>query len=145
MAAGAAGLAALRGLALGLGRPPSSPPGFFSPPSRPPGLLPPSRGEALANGDLAVGDQLPSVRVLAERLLVNHNTVAKAFNELVRDGVIESRHGRGVFVAKKRNIYTKAERTRRLEAALESFVSEALLLDFDNDEIRQALDRKLKD
>ena len=99
----------------------------------------------VTNGDLAMGDQLPSVRALAERLLVNHNTVARAFNELVRDGVIESRHGRGVFVAKRRNIYTKAERTRRLEAALASFVSEALLLDFGNDEIQQALERKLND
>ena len=65
----------------------------------------------VTNGDLAVGDQLPSVRALAERLLVNHNTVAKAYQVLVRDGVIESRHGRGVFITKRRNIYTKAERT----------------------------------
>jgi len=99
----------------------------------------------VTNGDLAVGDRLPSVRGLAERLLVNHNTVARAYNELVRDGVIESRHGRGVFIAKRRNIYTKAERTRRLEAALEAFVNEALLLDFDGDEIRQAVEVKLRE
>ena len=92
-----------------------------------------------------MGDRLPSVRVLAERLLINHNTVAKAYNELVRDGVIESRHGRGVFIAKRRKIYTKAERTRRLQAALEAFMSEAFLLDFDDQEIRKAVDRKLKE
>lgn len=99
----------------------------------------------VTNGDLVVGDQLPSVRTLAERLLVNHNTVAKAYQVLVRDGVIESRHGRGVFITKRRNIYTKAERSRRLEAALQAFVSEALLLDFDDGEIRQAVERKLND
>ncbi|MBT4866317.1 MAG: GntR family transcriptional regulator [Planctomycetaceae bacterium] len=99
----------------------------------------------VTNGELAVGDQLPSVRALAERLLVNHNTVAKAYQALVRDGVIESRHGRGVFVAKRRNIYTKAERHRRLDAALQAFVGEALLLDFDDAEIRQAVEKKLND
>ena len=76
---------------------------------------------------------------------MNHNTVARAYNELVRDGMIESRHGRGVFIAKRRNIYTKAERTRRLEAALEVFLNEALLLDFGSDEIRQAVEAKLKE
>ena len=98
---------------------------------------------AVAAGQLNVGDRLPPVRALAERLLVNHNTVAKAYNDLVRDGVIESRHGLGVFVARRRPIYTKAERTRRLEAALDAFVSEALVLDFHADEIEQALRRKL--
>lgn len=100
---------------------------------------------SVTNGELAIGDQLPSVRALAERLLVNHNTVAKAYQVLVRDGVIESRHGRGVFITKRRNIYTKAERSRRLEAALQMFVSEALLLDFDDAEIQQAVERKLID
>lgn len=100
---------------------------------------------SVTNGELAIGDQLPSVRALAERLLVNHNTVAKAYQVLVRDGVIESRHGRGVFITKRRNIYTKAERSRRLEAALQVFVSEALLLDFADAEIQQAVERKLID
>ncbi len=100
---------------------------------------------SVTNGELSVGDRLPSVRALAERLLVNHNTVAKAYQILVRDGVIESRHGRGVFITKRRNIYTKAERSRRLEAALQVFVSEALLLDFDDAEIQQAVEQKLID
>ena len=99
---------------------------------------------AVSNRTLAVGDRLPSVRALAERLLVNHNTVAKAYNDLIRDGVIESRHGLGVFVARRRSIFTRAERTRRLDAALDTFISEALVLDFSNDEIRLALERKLE-
>jgi GntR family transcriptional regulator len=99
---------------------------------------------AAAHGSLAVGDRLPSVRALAERLVVNHNTVAKAYNDLIRDGVIESRHGLGVFVAKRRSIFTKAERTRRLDAALDAFLSEALVLEFSNEEIQLALERKLQ-
>ena len=98
---------------------------------------------AIASGDLAVGDQLPSVRVLAERLLVNHNTVAKAFNELVRDGVLESRHGLGAFVAQRRNVYSNAERKRRLDAAIATLTSEAVLLDFSREELLEAVARNL--
>lgn len=99
---------------------------------------------AVAAGQIAVGDKLPSVRAVAERLVVNPNTVAKAYNDLVRDGVIESRHGLGVFVARRRAIYTKAERVRRLDAALDTFLSEALVLDFNNEEIQEALQKRLE-
>ena len=98
---------------------------------------------AIASGDLAVGDQLPSVRVLAERLLVNHNTVAKAFNELVRDGVLESRHGLGAFVAKRRNVFSTAERRRRLDVAIAALTSEAVLLDFSHEELLEAVAKNL--
>ena len=98
---------------------------------------------AVAGGELAVGDQLPSVRALAERLVVNHNTIAKAYAELSRDGVIESQRGRGVFVARRRNVFTKAERTRRLSAALDAFLSEALTLDFTEQEIRDAVGTRI--
>jgi GntR family transcriptional regulator len=99
--------------------------------------------QAIANGRLALGDQLPSVRALAERLLLNPNTVARAYGELAREGIIEPRHGRGVFVARRRQVYTKAERSRRLERAVEAMLAEALLLDFDRDEILESVNRKI--
>ena len=99
--------------------------------------------QAIAGGGLALGDQLPSVRSLAERLLLNPNTVARAYGELAREGIIESRQGRGVFVARRRQVYTKAERTRRLERAVEAMVAEALLLDFDREEILESVSRKI--
>jgi GntR family transcriptional regulator len=68
---------------------------------------------AVAMGTLAAGHTMPSVRALAERLLVNVNTVAKAYGELVRDGVLEAHQGRGVFVAEKRQVYSKAAEIRR--------------------------------
>jgi GntR family transcriptional regulator len=97
----------------------------------------------MATGALTAGDPMPSVRGLAERLVVNANTVVKAYAELVRDGVLESRHGLGFFVAPKRQVYSKAERLRRLRQALDAFVQEAVFLDFTDDEIRQAVDDKL--
>jgi GntR family transcriptional regulator len=98
---------------------------------------------AVASGAQRPGDPLPSVRSLAEQLVVNPNTVAKAYAELVRDGVVESHQGRGYFVGDRRQIYSRTERVRRLEQALETCLSEAVVLNFTPDEIRAALDRKL--
>jgi len=50
-------------------------------------------------GALKPGDQLPGLRPLAEQLVINPNTVAKAYRELEHEGVIELRHGAGAFVA----------------------------------------------
>ena len=54
---------------------------------------------AIAAGWLKPGDRLPSVRELAVSLAINHNTVAKAYQELERERVIEVVRGRGTFVA----------------------------------------------
>jgi GntR family transcriptional regulator len=97
----------------------------------------------VAIGALAPGDAMPSVRSLAEQNLVNANTVVKAYAELVRDGVLESHHGKGFFVAEKRQVYSRAERLRRLRQAVEAFVHEAVFLDFRAEEIRKAVDEKL--
>ena len=97
----------------------------------------------VATGTLAAGDALPSVRNLAEQNLVNANTVVKAYAELVRGGVLESHHGKGFFVAEKRQVYSQAERLRRLRQAVEAFVHEAVFLDFTAEGIRQAVDEKL--
>ena len=97
----------------------------------------------VARGALAPGDAVPSVRGLAEQLVVNPNTVAKAYAELVRVGVLESHHGKGFFVAQKRQIYSKAERLRRLRLAVDDFIHEAVFLDFSAEEIRKVVDEKL--
>jgi GntR family transcriptional regulator len=98
---------------------------------------------AVATGALSPGDAMPSVRGLAERLVINFNTVAKAYGELVRDGVLESLQSKGFFVAEKRQVYSRAERLRRLRQALDAFIREAVFLDFSDDEIRNAVDEQL--
>jgi GntR family transcriptional regulator len=100
---------------------------------------------AALRGRLAQGDQLPSVRALAVRLVINPNTVARAYGELARDGVIESQRGKGYFVARKRQVYAKAERRRRLSVLLEALVSEAALMDFSEDEVVAALRERLRE
>ncbi len=99
---------------------------------------------AIATGKLEPGEQVPSVRALAEQLVINPNTVARTYADLIRDGVLEAQQGKGVFVARRRMVYTKAERLRRIDASLEAFVSEGVQLGFTPEELREALDRKLR-
>jgi len=97
----------------------------------------------IASGELAVGDAVPSVRTLAKELVVNANTVAKAYAELIRDGVLETQAGKGAFVASRRDIYSKAERLRRLDDALEIAISASIALNFNGDEILARMQSKL--
>ena len=97
----------------------------------------------VASGKVQVGDAVPSVRQLAKDLVVNPNTVAKAYAELVRDGVLESQQGRGYFAAKRKSIFSKAERHRRLDEALDAAISEGVTLDFSPDEIVERLQLRI--
>jgi len=94
----------------------------------------------VAAGRLPIGEQLPSVRALAEQLTVNPNTVARAYAELTAEGVIESQQGRGFFVAERRQILSKEERLRRLDEAARRFLDETVFLDFSLPELLQRLE-----
>ena len=98
----------------------------------------------VATGKLTAGDQLPSVRALAERLVVNPNTVARAYAELARDGIIDSQPGRGVFVARPRQIYTRAERLRRLEPFVEALLNEGVALGFSGEELLEFVETAIE-
>lgn len=67
----------------------------------------------IETGALRPGEQLPGIRPLAEELVVNPNTVAKAYRELEHEGVIELRQGAGAFVSSA----TTATRTDTMRAA----------------------------
>ena len=98
---------------------------------------------AVATGRLAVGDQLPSVRALAEDLVLNPNTVARAYADLAREGVLESRPGRGVFIIQKRRVFAREEGRRRLEPLLDALIGEAMAMDFTPEELKAAVDKKI--
>jgi len=71
----------------------------------------------ILDGSLAEGEVLPSVRHVAAEFRVNPLTVLKGYHELVAEGLIESRRGRGMFV-------TPAARQRLLASERERFLSE---------------------
>ena len=99
--------------------------------------------QGVATGKLAVGAQLPSVRALAEQLVVNPNTVARAYADLVREGLIETRPGKGVFLIEKRRTLNPEEGRRRLDPLMNTLISEGLAMDFTPEELKEAFAQKL--
>jgi GntR family transcriptional regulator len=91
--------------------------------------------EGVARGRLAQGDKLPSVRELASRLVVNPNTIARAYTELEREGVLHTRQGMGVFIAKPASELTKPARRKRLVEPIDGLLTEAIYLGFTRDEV----------
>ena len=67
--------------------------------------------------------------------MVNPNTVARAYNELARDGLVSNRPGRGVFVAGTKPELTAKARQQRLFEFLDKFLTEAVHLGFSEDEV----------
>lgn len=98
----------------------------------------------VATGELPPGSKLPSVRGLAMQLTVNSNTVAKAYNELTAEGLIESRKGVGVFVCEPRQRLSLSERRRRLDEAVEQFIGAVIALGFDAEKIVERIARELE-
>lgn len=80
---------------------------------------------AVAAGDLKTGDQLPTVRELAERLGVNPNTVAKAYRDLEVMGLITGRRGMGYFINSGVQARFRQECHTRIMERLHEVVSEA--------------------
>ena len=91
--------------------------------------------EAVARGDLQPDQQLPSVRQLSRDLVINPNTVARAYTELERDGVVHNRPGRGVFIAGPRIELKKDARRGRLLEIVDKLLTEAVHLGFSEDEV----------
>src|SRR5215211_4878039 len=99
----------------------------------------------IAGGILKPGDQLPTVRALAEELRVNFNTVARAYRILDEARIISTQQGRGTYITeipppKVRDKLRKVS----LQALTEQYISEARRLEFSKEEIREMIQEQLK-
>jgi len=98
----------------------------------------------LASGRLGQGDELPPIRVLAEQLLINPNTVARAYRELETAGILTKRRGAGTYVSDKGSPLARGERARIVEGRIDALLVEAQQLDFDLDELTQLIKKRAK-
>ena len=99
---------------------------------------------AIARGGLRSGERLPSVRQLSRDLVVNPNTVARAYTELEREGTLITQQGRGVFVAEPRTDLTKKARRKQLGEQLDLLFVEAVHLGFTADELLQMVQSRIE-
>jgi GntR family transcriptional regulator len=79
----------------------------------------------VAAGRLVSDDEMPPIRKLAEQLLINPNTVARAYRELERDGVLFSRQGAGTRIAAATSPFSEDEKTRILTERADALLVEA--------------------
>ena len=98
---------------------------------------------AIAAGALKTGQALPSVRKLASDLGINPNTVARAYQELERDGVIATVSGGGTFVADNTPRLLKSERVRRMQPYARQIAVEGTQLGLSESDILELVQEEL--
>jgi len=96
---------------------------------------------SIAKGEIALGEKMPSVRELAQALKINPNTVLRAYQELERDALTETRRGQGTFIT--RDADRVAEIRRKLaEQAVNDFLDKMRSLGLTRDEIMRLLEER---
>lgn len=95
---------------------------------------------AIITGELAPGDQLPSIRLLAKELRVSVITTKRAYDELEKEGFINSVVGKGSFVAAQNSELLREEYLRKLEAALQDVLKYAELAQLTRAELLEMID-----
>lgn len=97
-----------------------------------------------ASKKLVPGEKLPSVRELARELAVNQNTILRVYERLVRDGLLEMRHGQGTFVAEDAGGLTRAAHRKRLTEELRQVARQGVALGLDADDLHELLSSALE-
>jgi len=100
--------------------------------------------QAIIKGDLAAGDKLPPVRKLAAELVVNPNTIARAYTQLEQNGLVSTRTGAGTYVIDPKLRQKDAVHISALCERLDSIISQAKLLGLDYGELTELLNDRMK-
>ena len=98
----------------------------------------------VASGRLAPGDELPPIRVLAQQLLVNPNTVARAYLELERDGVVVKRHGSGTYISEGGSPLARKEKLKILAQRADAVLTEAGHLEVTLEDLLQLIQERYR-
>jgi len=96
---------------------------------------------AIETGALKAGEQLPTLRKLAEELVINPNTVVRAYRELEHEGIVEIRHGLGAFVGQAAT--GRPRISRNAQSIMQSAVERLAEAGLTEDEIRRLLENEL--
>lgn len=96
----------------------------------------------VAAGRLAAGEELPPIRVLAEKLVVNPNTIARAYRELELAGIVEKRRTAGTFVSDQGSPLARRERMKILTERIDQLLAEALQMDVSLDDVIKLVNQR---
>ena len=98
---------------------------------------------AIATGAVKPGEQLPSIRPLAEELVINPNTVAKSYRELEHEGVIELRQGAGAFVSERASTQQDTDRLKAAQVLVAQGIERLRARGVTDEEIRRLVEAEL--
>jgi GntR family transcriptional regulator len=99
----------------------------------------------VASGALQAGDQLPSIRELAQSLAVNPTTIVKTYNELEHDDVVEMRHGKGAFISEGATRLSEREREKALRRLARQLAVEAIQMGASAELVRRVVKEELEE
>lgn len=94
----------------------------------------------ILKGELLEGESLPSIRLLAKELQISVITTKRAYEELERDGFIETVRGKGSFVKSQNKELLREKKLKRIEDMMISIVDESRILGLTKDELMELLD-----
>ena len=94
----------------------------------------------IGNGRLKPGEELPSIRALASQLVVNPNTVARAYRELEASGLVTKRGTTGTFVADRGAAQSERQRKEALYKAVSGLLSDARQMGFTEQDVMDCLE-----
>ncbi len=94
------------------------------------------------SGQLRAGDELPTIRGLAESLRVNPNTVARAYRELEHEGLVEKRRTTGTFVAELSQRHSAAQRRRMVGPQIDKLIIQSRQLGIPLNELIQQIEKR---
>jgi DNA-binding transcriptional regulator YhcF (GntR family) len=89
----------------------------------------------VSSGRLAAGEELPPIRALAEKLIVNPNTVARAYRELEQAGIVIKRRTTGTYVSNLGTRLARRDRLKIITRRVDALLAEGRQLDFSLDEV----------
>lgn len=96
----------------------------------------------IASGRLAVGEEMPAIRVLAEELVINPNTVARAYRELEVLGFVEKRRAVGTFVSGAGSPLARSEQERILSDRVDALLADARQMSISTDHVIEIVRRR---
>jgi len=96
---------------------------------------------AVETGALRPGDQLPTIRALAQELVMNSNTVVRAYRELEHEGIVELRHGLGAFISP--SVSAKGKVMRQAQNIVESAIERLRSLGVTEQEMRRLFESEI--
>ncbi|MHC4585113.1 MAG: GntR family transcriptional regulator [Planctomycetota bacterium] len=99
--------------------------------------------EAIARGQLASGDKLPAVRKLASELVINPNTVARAYSRLEQAGLVTTKTGSGTFVSDPKMRRSDAADVNMLAERMDTLITRGLNLGMGEEDLTRLFESRL--